>query len=228
MIGQINRVFTAKAGVAILRLIGIAVFFTHRPVKTIDGNEEINDVFLDEVRVPLENRVGEEGVGWTIAKYLLGHERAGIAAVGRSKRQLARLVEIAANEKSGSGSLLQDPRFMDKITDVEVDLMALEYTTLRVLSEEMAGEPGGAAASLLKIRGTEIQQALSELLMEAAGYYALPYLRDAQLLGWSEQPVGPDYAFSLAPQYFNWRKASIYGGTNEIQKNIIAKMVLGV
>ena len=201
---------------------------SHFYQKTIDGSEEINDVFLDEVRVPVENRIGEEGVGWTIAKYLLGHERAGIAAVGRSKRQLARLVEIAGNEKSGSGSLLQDPRFVDKITDLEVDLMALEYTTLRVLSEEMAGEPAGAAASLLKIRGTEVQQALSELLMEAVGYYALPYMREAQLLGWSEQPVGPDYAFSLAPQYFNWRKASIYGGTNEIQKNIIAKMVLGV
>ncbi len=198
------------------------------PIKTIDGNVEINDVTLDEVRVPIENRVGDEGRGWTIAKYLLGHERAGIAAVGQSKRQLARLVEIAGNENSGSGSLLQDHRFADKITDVEIDLMALEYTTLRVLSEEMAGRPAGAAASLLKIKGTEIQQAISELLLEAVGYYALPGMPGAQLSAGKERPVGPDYAFSLAPHYFNWRKASIYGGTNEIQKNIIAKMVLGI
>ncbi len=106
--------------------------------------------------------------------------------------------------------------------------MALEYTTLRVLSEEMAGKPPSAAASLLKIKGTEVQQVLSELLMETVGYYALPYMPDAQTAGWNEEPVGADYAFSLAPHYFNWRKSSIYGGTNEIQKNIIAKMVLGV
>ena len=201
---------------------------TITPIKTIDGNSEINDVFFDDVRVPVENLIGDEGQGWTIAKFLLGNERAGIAAVGRSKRQLTRLKEIAAQEPSGSGSLISEPRFADKITDVEVDLMALEYTTLKVLSEEMAGKPPSAAASLLKIKGTEVQQMLSELLMEAVGYYALPYMPDAQHTGWNKEPVGPDYAFSLAPYYFNWRKTSIYGGTNEIQKSIIAKMVLGI
>ena len=196
---------------------------SHSPIKTIDGGVDINDVFLDEVRVPVENRIGEEGQGWTIAKYLLGHERAGIAGVGQSKQQLARLKEIAALE-----GLDGDQRISDKITDVEIDLMALEYTTLRVLSEEMAGKPPSAAASLLKIKGTEVQQVLSELLMETVAYFALPYMPDAQTAGWNEEPVGADYAFSLAPHYFNWRKSSIYGGTNEIQKNIIAKMVLGV
>ena len=199
-----------------------------RPITTIDGGREINDVFLDDVRVPKENLVGEEGGGWTYAKFLLGHERTGIAGVARSKKQLTRLKEIAAREMCDGRPLLEDRRFGEKIAAVEVDLMALEYTNLRIVSAESAGEAPGPESSILKLKGTEIQQAISELLLQAVAYYAAPYAPQALEDGWNEEPVGPDYAAALAPYYFNWRKASIYGGSNEIQKNIIAKMVLGL
>ncbi|MDH3919736.1 MAG: acyl-CoA dehydrogenase family protein [Rhodospirillales bacterium] len=200
---------------------------TVRPITTIDGGQEINEVFLDDVRVPAENLVGEEGKGWTIAKFLLGHERTGIAAVGRSKKQLRRVREIAARELSEGRPLIEQDRFREKIAEVEVDLLALESVVLRVLSDEAAGRAPGPQASLLKIKGTEVQQAITELLFEAVGNYAHPYVAEALEAGWNEAPIGPDYAATIAPHYFNWRKASIYGGTNEIQKNIIAKMVLG-
>lgn len=198
-----------------------------RPITTIDGGQEINDVFLDEVRVPKENRIGEEGQGWTIAKFLLGHERVGIAAVGRSKQQLAKVREIAAVEQADGKPLIEQDRFREKVAAVEIDLLALESVVLKVLADEAAGNAPGPESSLLKIKGTEVQQVITELLFEAVGNYAHPYVPEALELGWNEEPIGPDYAPSLAPTYFNWRKASIYGGTNEIQKNIIAKMVLG-
>ena len=198
-----------------------------RPITTIDGGQEINDVFLDNVRVPKENRIGEEGQGWTIAKFLLGHERVGIAAVGRSKQQLAKVREIAGVEQSDGKPLIEQDRFREKVAAIEIDLLALESVVLKVLADEAAGNAPGPESSLLKIKGTEVQQAITELLFEAVGNYAHPYVPEALELGWNEEPIGPDYAPSLAPTYFNWRKASIYGGTNEIQKNIIAKMVLG-
>jgi alkylation response protein AidB-like acyl-CoA dehydrogenase len=200
---------------------------TVRPITTIDGGQEINEVFLEQVRVPVANRVGEEGKGWTIAKFLLGHERVGIAAVGRSKKQLARLKQIAGQERSHGRPLSEDRRFRGKLAELEIELLALESLVLRVLSDEGAGRTPGPEASLLKIKGTEVQQALTELLFEAVGIYAHPYVPEALDRGWNEPPIGPDYAAAAAPRYFNWRKASIYGGSNEIQKNIIAKMVLG-
>ena len=203
---------------------GIAV----NPIRTFDGSAEVNEVFLEDVRVPRANLVGEENKGWTCAKFLLGHERTGIAAVGRSKKQLAKLKEIAASELSGGKPLTEDPRFADRIAGVELELLALESVVLNVLDEEAKGNPPGPGSSLLKIKGTEIQQGLTELLFEAIGPYAAPYVPEALEPGWNEAPVGPDYAMPLAPTYFNWRKASIYGGSNEIQKNIIAKMVLGL
>ena len=199
-----------------------------RSIRTLDGGQEINDVFLDEVRVPQANRIGEENKGWTYAKFLLGLERTGIAAIGRSKQELRRLKEIAAAEPSGPGSLAEDGQFTDKMADLEIDILALESLVLRIVADETAGRPAGAEASILKIRGTEIQQRLSELALEAIGYYANPYIAEAREAGWNEAPVGPEHAVNIAPHYFNWRKASIYGGTNEIQKNIIAKMVLGL
>ncbi len=200
-----------------------------RPITTIDGaSDEINEVFLDDVRVPQANRVGEAGKGWTYAKFLLGHERTGIAAVGRSKKQLMRVREIAAQEVSGGRPLIQERRFAEKVAAAEIDMLALESVVLKMLAEESAGRAPGPEASLLKIKGTELQQAITELLFEAIGDYAHPYIPEALDDGWNEEPVGPDYAAPLAPHYFNWRKASIYGGTNEIQKNIIAKMVLGL
>ena len=201
---------------------------TVRPIRTIDGGEEINDVFLDEVRVPQANRVGEENKGWTYAKFLLGHERTGIAAIGRSKQELRELKAIAAAEPAGPGSLAEDRPFADKMADLEIDILALESLVLRIVADETEGRAPGAEASILKIKGTEIQQRLSELALEAVGYYAHPYIAEAQQAGWNEAPIGPDHAATVAPHYFNWRKASIYGGTNEIQKNIIAKMVLGL
>ena len=199
-----------------------------RPIRTLDGGEEINDVFFDEVRVPQANRIGEENRGWTYAKFLLGHERTGIAAIGRSKQELVQLKAIAAAEPAGSGTLAEDGAFASQMADLEIDILALESLVLRIVADETEGRTPGAEASILKIKGTEIQQRLSELALEAIGYYANPYVAEAQLAGWNEEPIGPEHAATVAPHYFNWRKASIYGGTNEIQKNIIAKMVLGL
>jgi alkylation response protein AidB-like acyl-CoA dehydrogenase len=199
---------------------------TVRPIQTIDGSAEVNEVHFDDVRVPAKNLVGEENKGWTYAKYLLGHERTGIAGVAHSKDQIKRLKQIASAERSGDRTLLETSRFRDKISQVEIDLMALEMTELRTVYAESVGRVPGPEASILKIRGTEIQQAITELLFEAVGHYAFPVEDDRA--GSNEPPIGPDYAGRLAPHYFNWRKSSIYGGSNEIQKNIIAKLVLGL
>jgi len=199
------------------------------PIITNNGLHVVNQVFLKDVRVPRENLVGEEGAGWTIAKYLLGHERTTIAGVAASKQQMRRLKAIAMQELDGGLPLWYSSRFRDRAAEVEIDLLALEQTNLRVLCDENAGRGPGPEASLLKVRGTEIQQQITELLAEAVGYYGLPYDKEVLLQGWGEQqPVGPDYAASLMPHYFDWRKSSIYGGSNEIQKNIIAKAVLGL
>ena len=199
-----------------------------RPIITMDGGHEVNQVFFEDVRVPITNLVGEENKGWTYAKFLLKHERAGIAAIGSQKRQLNRLKEIARAEQSNGQALIEEPRFRDKISRAEIDLIALEYTELRAVSAANQGKIPGTEVNLLKIRGSEMQQKISELLIEAIGYYANPFVPDSFDAGWNEEPIGPDYAASLAPEYFNWRKSSIYAGSNEIQKNIISKMVLGL
>ena len=203
-----------------MRAKGVSV----RPIVTIDGLHVVNQVFLEDVFVPAECLVGAEGKGWTIAKFLLGHERSNIAGVARSKQQLRRLKRIATER-----GLLADRRFADQVARLEIDLLALEYTDLRALWEEAAGHAPGPQASLLKVRGTQIQQALSELLMQAVGPYALPYDAKVLKLGWQDaEPVGPQYAAPLAASYFDTRKTSIYGGSNEIQKNILAKAVFGL
>ncbi|MCW5745976.1 MAG: acyl-CoA dehydrogenase family protein [Alphaproteobacteria bacterium] len=199
-----------------------------QPIVTIDGTSDVNSVFLTDVKVPLEDRVGEENKGWTYAKFLLGHERAGIAAVGRSKNALRRLKDIARVERVGSKPLIEDNAFANKIAAVEIELTALEYIELDALSRENAGQGPGAGASMLKVKGTDVQQGITELVFEALGYYALPYVKKAMYDGWNEPPIGPDYAATQAPTYGNWRKASIYGGSTEVQKNIMAKMVLGL
>jgi len=201
---------------------------TVRPIITVDGSHEVNEVIFDNVRVPVENRIGEEGRGWDYAKYLLTHERTMVADVGRSWYNLERLKRIAACEKTGNGCLLDDPAFVRKLVDIEVELIALEYTELRVLAETQTGGAPGAESSILKIKGTEVQQGITELLLEAAGNKALPFDVARMHPGWDGNAVGPAYAGVAAPRYFNFRKASIYGGTNEIQKNIIAKAVLGL
>ncbi|MCZ6522734.1 MAG: acyl-CoA dehydrogenase family protein [Alphaproteobacteria bacterium] len=198
------------------------------PIVTMDGGREINQVFFDDVAVPADNLVGEEGKGWTCAKFLLGHERLGTVGLGSSKHRLELVKEIARAERSGGRPLLEERRFRDKVAHTEIELLGLEYTMMRVLADESAGRAPGPEASILKIKGTEMQQAITELVLEAVGYYAYPYVPEALEWGWNEAPIGPEYAAAAAPTYFNWRKASIYGGSNEIQKNIIAKMVLGL
>ncbi len=201
---------------------------TVRPIITLDEDHEVNEVWLDNVEVPVANRVGEEGKGWTYAKYLLGHERTGIAAVGRSKRELGFLKRIAGEQVKNGKPLLQDPLFAAKVANLEIELMALEMTVMRVVSAEGAKKGPGPEASMLKIKGTEIQQALSELMLEAMGPLAMPF--DQPLLesdADTSDEVDVDAA-PLAPHYFNYRKTSIYGGSNEIQKNIISQMILGL
>src|SRR6185312_13483727 len=193
---------------------------TVKPIIVLDGAREVNDVFFDNVKVPVANRVGEENKGWTYAKFLLVHERTGIAGTARSKKAVARLKEIATAELVDGTPLIETEDFARKVAELEVELEALEYTELRTLAQESKGHMAGPESSILKIRGTEIQQRITELTEEAVGYYAFPYERG---LGANEYPVGPDYAAGVAGRYFNMRKASIYGGSNEIQRNIIAK-----
>ena len=200
---------------------------TVRPIRTFDGGADIHQVFFDDVRVPTANLVGEEGKGWSIAKFLLGHERTNMPAAPRCRVWLERVTWIASQEPSGDRFLIEDPHFRRKLAQLEVDLMALESTVLRVLSAESKGQVPGPESSILKIKGTEVQQAITELAFEAVGQYAAPYAEEALASGWNEPPIGPEYAAAVAPRYFNWRKASIYGGSNEIQRNIIAKAVLG-
>jgi len=195
---------------------------TVRPLILMDGAHEVNEVFFDDVRVPVENLVHGEGQGWTVAKYLLGHERMNTARIGTSRRELERLKEFAAAQPWGEASLMDDPRFRDKVTRLEVELTALQITNLRFLDQLRGGRAPGADVSMLKIRGTEIQQMLTELMMQAAGPLAQPV-----------KPMAADDSFdyllaALAPRYCNYRKTSIYAGSNEIQRNIIAKMSLGL
>ena len=200
---------------------------TVSPIKTFDGDDgEINEILFTDVRVPKENLVGEEGKGWTYAKFLLSHERTGIGAVGRTKRWLDQVKEIARTERSDGRPLIEEPSFRAKLAATEIDLLALESMVLKVLFEEVAGAAPGPEASLLKIKGTELEQAITELAFEALGQYALPSVEEALVDGSGVEAVGPGYAPPIAPRYFSWRKASIYAGSNEIQRNIIAKAVL--
>jgi alkylation response protein AidB-like acyl-CoA dehydrogenase len=185
---------------------------TVRPLILMDGGHEVNEVFFDNVKVPLENLVFEEGKGWTVAKYLLGHERMNTGRIGGSKRELAKLKKFAADQTGDDGRpLIEDARFRDKLTRVEVELMALEITNLRFLDQmRRSGQPPGADVSMLKIKGTEIQQALTELMAQAA------------------DPGAQESYTGLAKRYCNMRKTTIYAGSNEIQRNIISKMTLGL
>ncbi len=195
---------------------------TVRPLILMDGGHEVNEIFFDDVKVPVENLVHEENKGWTVAKYLLGHERMGSGNVGASRRELAALRKLAANETKNGKPLLDDPRFRDRLTRVEVELAALELTSMRFLDRmRRSGQPPGADVSMLKIRGTEVQQAITELMMQAVGPQAQPL---AAVEGGAVDALNS----RLTPRYCNMRKTSIYAGSNEIQRNIIAKMTLGL
>jgi alkylation response protein AidB-like acyl-CoA dehydrogenase len=193
-----------------------------RPIVMLDGEPEVNEVFFDNVEVPAENLIGEENKGWTYAKHLLSHERTNIADVNRAKRELERLKRIAKAE-----NVYDDQRLRDEIAKLEVDVVALEMLVLRVLSAEKSGKNSLDIAGLLKIKGSEIQQRYSELMMLAAGPYAIPFLPEAMDAGWQGEFVGAAYLAPLASTYFNLRKTTIYGGSNEVQRNIVAQTVLG-
>jgi alkylation response protein AidB-like acyl-CoA dehydrogenase len=194
---------------------------TIRPLMLMDGRREVNEVFFDDVKVPVENLIHKECDGWTVAKYLLGHERMGTGGIGGSKRELLKLKDLATKQLKNGKPLIDDPRFRDKVSRVEVELMALEITNLRFLDQLRSGRAPGAEVSMLKIRGTEIQQALTELMVEVMGPLAQPFAAvDAPDLDASTA--------GLLPRYCNYRKTTIYAGSNEIQRNIIAKATLGL
>ncbi len=215
-----------QAGISFLLIDMRTPGITVRPIQTLDGGREVNEVWFDGVRVPAENVVGEVNRGWDYAKFLLGNERTGIARIGISKARVRRVKELAALERAGDRPMIEDERFRERVAAVEVELKALEMTQLRVVAAER-GERGrpNPMSSILKLKGSELQQATTELLMEVVGPYVLPYVADHE--GSNEEAVGPEYAAEAATTYFNWRKVSIYGGSNEIQRNIVAKAILG-
>ena len=199
-----------------------------RPIKTIDGGEEINEVWFTDVRVPIKNLVGEENKGWTYAKYLLSHERNNIATVGISKKKLEKLKDIAKTEKRNGKPLIADPLFSSRLAKLEINLTNLETTNLRVLSEAEKGGDPGAESSMLKILGSEVCQELDHLLRRASARYGRIFRPEALEDGFNGEEIGPFFAHTASSTYFNNRKVSIYGGSNEIQKNIISKMIVGL
>ena len=199
-----------------------------RPIKTIDGGEEINEVWFTDVKVPIKNLVGEENKGWTYAKYLLSHERNNIATVGISKKKLEKLKDIAKTEKRNGKPLIADPLFSSRLAKLEINLTNLETTNLRVLSEAEKGGDPGAESSMLKILGSEVCQELDHLLRRASARYGRIFRPEALEDGFNGEEIGPFFAHTASSTYFNNRKVSIYGGSNEIQKNIISKMIVGL
>lgn len=201
---------------------------TVRPLILMDQGHHVNEVFFENVRVPVANRIGEENRGWTYAKFLLGNERAGIAEVAWNKKLLQRLKEMAADTPASGDRLLDDAVFSRKVAETEVKLTALEYCNLRILAAMQEGSPPGGEASMLKLLGSEVTQAITELTVEALGYYAAPYELADRTPGSNWSPVGPDAAEGVMGQHLFMRAITIAGGSSEVQKNIIAKMVLGL
>lgn len=197
-----------------------------RPIVLIDGQPEVNEVFFDNVKVPVANLVGEENKGWTYAKYLLTHERTNIAGVGFAVAGLESLKRIARSEMCKGRPLIENPHFAAQIARIEIDLMAMSTTNLRVVSQAAAGRAPGAESSMLKIKGSVIRQAINAAARSAIGAYAMPFISEELEPGSNELPVGPEHAASVTGTYFNNRKLSIYGGSNEIQRSIISKSLL--
>jgi alkylation response protein AidB-like acyl-CoA dehydrogenase len=204
-----------QAGISFLLFEMSTPGVTLRPIKLIDDSYEVNEVFFSDVRVPADQLVGEENHGWTYAKFLLGNERTGIAGVGRTK---VRLAEV--KERAGATGMLADLLFAARLAEVENELLALELTQMRAATGSADGKPN-PASSVLKLRGSQLQQATTELLVEVAGADALPF--DA-----GDDIASPGWAQRAAPQYLNYRKTSIYGGSNEVQRTIIASTILGL
>jgi alkylation response protein AidB-like acyl-CoA dehydrogenase len=214
-----------QSGISFLLIDMKTPGITVRPIVMMDETPEVNDVFFDNVKVPVANLIGEENKGWTYAKHLLGHERTGIANIGGSKREIKVLKRLAARKQVNGAPLLQDPGFAARIADVEIELMALEMTALSLVSD---GARIGPEASMLKVKGTEISQEISALLLEAAGPQGLAFDR-GYLDGETGHCLsGDDELAPLAAHYFNLRKITIFGGSNEVQHNVISKMILGL
>ena len=209
-----------QAGISFILVEMSTPGITLRPIKLIDGSYEVNEVWFEDVRVPVNQLVGEENAGWSYAKFLLSNERSGIARIGTTKVWLAEVKERAAKTSLGDGTLLDDPLFAARVAEAESELLALELTQLRVSGDEGSGKPN-PASSILKLRGTQLQQAVTELLVEVAGPDALPF--DA-----GDTVDSPAWAQHAAPKYLNYRKTSIYGGSNEVQRTIIASTILGL
>ena len=223
-----DREAKAQSGISFLLVDMQSPGVELRPIRTLDGDKEVNEVFFTDVKVPVENLVGEENKGWTYAKYLLTYERTGIAGVGFCIAALAKLKVVAAKVIKNGKPLDQDPLFAARMAQVEIDLENMKTTNLRVIAAVAGGGVPGAESSMLKIRGTEIRQEILSLIRRAVGPYALPFIEEAQYEGYADEPVGPNEAATAAANYFNYRKLSIFGGSNEIQKNIISKMILGL
>nr|WP_295941602.1 acyl-CoA dehydrogenase family protein [uncultured Acidovorax sp.] len=223
-----DREAKAQSGISFLLVDMKSPGVELRPIRTLDGDKEVNEVFFTDVKVPVENLVGEENKGWTYAKYLLTYERTGIAGVGFCIAALAKLKVVAAKVMKNGQPLDQDPLFAARMAQVEIDLENMKTTNLRVIAAVAGGGVPGAESSMLKIRGTEIRQEILSLIRRAVGPYALPFIEEAQYEGYADEPVGPKEAATAAANYFNYRKLSIFGGSNEIQKNIISKMILGL
>lgn len=216
-----------QAGISFLLIDMASPGISVRPIVTLDGAHEVNEVFLDEVRVPVANRIGEEGQGWTCAKFLLTHERTGIAGLGHAKQALRHLKTLAGRIRHRGRPLLELPSFRQRVVRAELELMALEITHLRVLAGARGGDAPGAESSLLKVRGSELRQELSELTRRALGPAALPFFPDFLYGDVELEPERAEQA-AIGAQYLNRRKLSIYGGSNEIQKSIVAKTLLGM
>jgi len=202
---------------------------TLKPIVLLDGHPEVNEVFFDDVRVPVENRIGEENKGWTYAKLLLTHERANIAGVPRGKRRLRALKRIAIDTDDGfGGNMLGNASFRNKLAEIEIQLQALEYSELRTLAALSVGKAPGPESSILKVVGTELAQQMDELFVDLAGHHCLPFVPEQFEDGFQGVQLGPGNSAAAALSYFNNRKLSIFGGSNEIQRNIISKHVLGL
>jgi pimeloyl-CoA dehydrogenase large subunit len=218
-----------QAGISFILIDMKTSGITLRPIITIDGGHEVNEVFFDEVRVPAENLVGELNKGWDYAKFLLSNERIGIARIGMTKERLARVKRLAQETPAGEGMVWDDPDFRRRLAWSEIELKALEITQMRVVAAQgsRAADKPDPSSSILKIKGSEIQQQATQLLVDVAGPYAMPR-PDREEEGLNLPSVGPEWADAAAPLFFNYRKVSIYGGSNEIQRNIIAKAFLGL
>lgn len=199
-----------------------------RPIILLEGTHEVNEVWFTDVKVPVANLVGEENKGWTYAKYLLVHERSGIAGVGDALASIDHLKHIARDQSQNGKPLAEDPYFAARLSEIEIDLSAMRTTNMRIMQAATDGAPPGPEVSMLKIKGTVLRQSINDLTRRALGPYAMPFVSEALDEGWNGEPVGPDYANPVAADYFNHRKTSIYGGSNEIQRNIISKMMMGL